>query len=617
MMKTTILLAVLLLSVSVAAQIKETPLLKIGDNVIPKEEFEYIYAKNNSAAQLPISKKEYLELFVNYKLKVAEGKGMGIDTTKQYENESSYYFDELSRPYFEDTLAQKNAINALKLRLKEEVDASHVLVRVPDAATPSDTLEAYRKLDAARKEILGGADFEVVAKRVSEDPSAQQNAGRLGYFTAMQMVEEFEEAAFNTKPGELSEIFRTKYGYHFLKVHDRRPFPGEVLTAHIMKAFPKGCTQKDEELLKEKIDSIYELVKAGGDFAELAERYSDDKPSGSRGGQMPWLTMSRLNQGVMEYGRQAFALEKPGDVSSVFKTSIGWHILKLIDKRTEHPEADLDKMIESAMRRGHRVGIAGYEAKAKSLMREYGFKWNAKVQNEVTAIMMSVETDSVKAKRLEAIKEPLATYSKKKKLMANDKLVGMYWNGNETPFKNYMSIAQGVVMDYEKSRLMDKYADFRYTMREYYDGLIVFEVNKKKIWSHKDIDSIELKTLYNQNLPRYSKDGKFVGSIYFCDDEETAKSVEKLVKTDPDKAEKMAYKVEKGERQKGGVYDDYIWPLVKSKYVVVEGIRTDGEPVPFGQIKGQLISDYQQLEEQKWVGELRDKYKPKIIGKVR
>ncbi|MCQ2229090.1 MAG: peptidylprolyl isomerase [Bacteroidales bacterium] len=616
-MKRTLLSAALLVSVAAVGQIKETPLLKIGDNVISSQEFEYIYAKNNASAQLPVSKKEYFELFVNYKLKVAEGKEMGLDTTKQYKNESSYYFEELSRPYYEDTIAQKAAIEKVKSRLKLEVDASHILMRVPDDATAEDTLIAYKKAEGARNEVLTGADFDEVARRLSEDPSASENGGRLGYFSAMQMVEEFEDVAFNTKVGEVSGIFRTQFGYHFIKVHDRRKFPGEVLTAHIMKMFPRNCSPDDELRLKLSIDSVYDLVKAGGDFAELAKRCSDDKQTGARGGQMPWLSQSRLNPSFAEYGVQAFAIDEPGGVSGVFKTAFGWHIVKLLEKKTERSDAELENIVQSAMRQGHSIGSAGYAARARDLAKEYKFKWDSKVQDEVVAVMMSSEPDSVKEQRLSEIKKPLATYGKNKKLMASDKTVDMCWSRGQAPCKNFSSILQNVIMDYEKTRLMDKYADFRYTMREYYDGLIVFEMNKKMVWSHKDIDSTQLESLYMQNVSRYGRYGKFIGTIYFCDDEEKASIVEKIAASDPAKAESLAYKVVKGEQSKGGLYDDYIWPLVKSKYVVVVGERIDAEPLPMDQVKGQLISDYQQLEEKKWVKQLRDKYKPKMVGKLK
>lgn len=614
MTKHFVLATAMMLSLASVGQKKETPLLKIGNNVISREEFEFVYEKNNSAAQLPISKKEYFELFVNYKLKVAEGKAWGLDTTKQYKNETDYFFEELSRPYYEDTVAQKEAIALMRSRLKEEVDASHILIKIADNASPADTLAAYNKALSARDEIASGADFVAVARRVSDDPSAKQNGGRLGYFTAMQMVEEFEDAAFTTKVGEMSGVFRTQFGYHFLLVHDRRRFPGEVKVAHIMKIFPRNATAADVNSLKTSIDSVYELVKQGDDFAELAKRYSDDKQTGMRGGEMPWLSESRLNEGFREFGRQAFALEHSGDVSQVFKTAFGWHIIRLIDKRTERPDSELDNMIDNAMRRGHRVGAAGYDARASKLLKEYSFTWNDKVMQTVTGIMMQQVSDSTKKAQLANIKEPLATYSKKHRLMASDKEVEAHWTSGQAPCKIFAGLARDIIMQHERTMLMEKYPDFRYTMREYYDGLLVYEMNKKVVWNKNDIDAEALKALYENNKPRYSKGGSFCGTIYFCDDESTATKVEQM--SDETKAEKMAVRVVKGEQKQGGIYDDYIWPLVKSKYIVVKGVRTDGEVVPMEQIKGQLTSDYQQLEEQKWVKQLRDKYKPKQVGKL-
>ena len=598
------------LTISAAAQIKETPLLKIGDDITSLEEFNYMYNKNNSAAQFPISRQEYYELFVNYKLKAAEGHALGLDTAKQYKNESQYYYNELSRPYLTDTIAQHNAEAAVKLRLEQEVDASHILVMVKNNATAADTLAAYNKLAAARQRIINGEDFATVAKEVSEDPSAQNNGGRLGYFTALQMIQQFEDMAFTMQPNTVSPIFRTRFGYHFIKLHDRRPFSGEMQTAHIMIM----ANEKDAAAVakaKALIDSVYTLLTNGADFSEMAIKFSEDKQSGLRGGTMPWLTRNAI---IPEYSEPAFNLKNNGDYTRPVQSRFGWHIIKRIDWRDKRPDEDLNKIISRAIQQGNSLVEAGSNALAEKLMKEYNFRWNKTSIDEATSIIMSAEDDSTKEAKLNNITSPIATFADQK-IMPSKELLDM-WNGTAIPYETYKTLAHIKVFDYMKSHLMQTNADFKYTMKEYYDGLLVYEVNKKLIWDRNDADSLTLYNLYQQNPSRYTAGATFNGTIYFCYSEKDAQKIEKLAAQSPEKAEAMAMRTIKGEQQQGGIYDEYIWPNIKSKYVVVYGEKTEGTTQPYNEVKGLLLNDYQQLKDAEKVNELRLKYKPKTLRKL-
>lgn len=610
-MKNKIALALMMgaMAATSEAQIKETPLLKIGNDVTSLEEFNYIYNKNNSAAQFPISKQEYFELFVNYKLKVAEGKALGLDTTKQYKNESQYYYNEVARPFLQDTIAQKEAEVKAMARFAQEVDASHILIKLGNNPTPADTLEAYNKLEAIRQRIVKGEDFNKVASETSEDPSARQNGGRLGYFTAMQMITPFEDMAYTIGVGEVSPVFRTRFGYHILKVHDRCSFRGQMQTAHIMFMAHDSATFAQG---KEKADSLYTLIKNGADFAELASKYSEDKRSAVNGGLMPWLTRDGI---IPEYAEPAFALKYNGDYTQPVQSRYGWHIIKRIDWRNERPQEELESYVARAKSQGHEIATAGNNALAHKLMKKYNLQWNQEALALATGIVMSQENDSIKQAKLEAIETPLATYADKK-IMASKDLIRA-WISTAIPYESFDALARKEIMEYEKTNLMVTNPDFKYTMKEYYDGLLVFEVNSKLIWSHNDIDSTSLVALYEQNPSRYAKGSTFNGTIYFCNTEKDAQEIEKMAVKNPDKAEKIAMRVIKGEQSQGGIYDDYIWPNIKSKYVVVTGTKTEGEKQEYSQVKGQLISDYQQREEVEKIAELKKKYNPKILTKIK
>lgn len=597
------------------AQNKEKVLLKIGDNNISINEFNYIYNKNNSAAQLPISKNEYLELFIAYKLKVAEGKSLGIDQTEQYKNECNSYYNILIPPYQTDSAAQKQAETELANRLKQEVNASHILIEVPLNASPTDTLAAYKKAIEARNEILAGANFNEVARRISDDKSAQYNGGNLDWFSALQMVEPFETVAYETPINSISDVFRTMYGYHFIKVNDRQKFPPQIRIAHIMKRFKHNNTSTATDSLRHITDSLRTALLNGADFAHMAATESDDKQSAQHGGLMPWITTHNIPSDISEFATHAFALAHDGDISEVFKTKYGWHIIKRIELRNERPNDEIIQIIDYAKQKGHPIAQAGTTAYAKHLLTEYALKWNTDVLQQVTDIKTSNHPDSLQNELLKNITKPLATYQNGKEILAIE--VQQHWNPRATLAENYATIAQNILLDYDRQNLVNKFDDLRYMMQEYYDGLIVYEINKRTIWNNADIDLTQLQQLYNDNKQRYAKGATFNGTIYFCNDKKTAQKVKAIATKNPKKAAQLASHTISGEQHQGGIYDDILWPNITSEYTIAVGSYTEGEVQPFSSIKGQVTADIQQRKEIEYVKQLWNKYNPKIVGKIK
>jgi len=244
-----LLLLLLIVNYSIAlGQNDNQPLLVINNKEIFLEDFEYLYQKNYQNEESVYSKKsleEYLDLFVNFKLKVFEGRRLELDKKEKFRQEFESYRKQLAKPYLTDKEFSEELIEATYERMKQEVDASHILFKLRDNARPEDTLAIYDKITALKKRIESGESFEELAVQLSEDPSAKQNNGRLGYFTALQMVYPFEDAAYNTPIGKVSNPVRTQFGYHLIKVHDKRLSKGEVRVAHIMEGHPKGFTLED------------------------------------------------------------------------------------------------------------------------------------------------------------------------------------------------------------------------------------------------------------------------------------------------------------------------------------------------------------------------------------
>ena len=327
-MRNLILVPFLFLAFSITAQKKDAVFIDFGDEQVTKSEFKRVYQKNNSGEIISKSTvDEYLDLYINFKLKVKEAEAKGMDEDPAFISELKGYRKQLAQPY----LTAEGILEELKKeayeRLQYDIKASHILVAVAEDAKPEDTLAAYRKALKIRKQLAGGEDFAQAAKVYSDDPSVKTNGGNLGYFTAFYMVYPFETAAYNTPEGELSKVVRSQFGYHILKVVDKREAVGNIKVAHILISNDKELSKTDDP--EGKIKEIYAKIKDGEDFGSLASQFSDDTRSASSGGQLPMFGVGRM---VPEFEEVAFSLEEDGDVSEPFETPYGWHIVKRIEQ---------------------------------------------------------------------------------------------------------------------------------------------------------------------------------------------------------------------------------------------------------------------------------------------
>ncbi|MDD7914408.1 peptidylprolyl isomerase [Polaribacter ponticola] len=358
-MKKLLLLLVVLCSVSsLFSQKKSKVLLTIDDEKTTVSEFKRVYEKNLDALDNDEAKdvEKNLELFISYKLKVKEAYKIKLDTLLSYKREMEGYRNQLSAPYMQDSSFINKLVKDAYFRTKNEVKAKHILIRTPKEATPKDTLEAYNKIVQIRKRIVAGEDFEKIAVEVSEDPSARDNPktrrpgnkGNLGYFSAFRMVYAFEDNAYKTKVGEISKPFKSRFGYHILKVDAFRLSRGEVEVAHILI---NDKTAKGEEL----INTVYQKLESDEQFKALARKYSTDVSSKSKGGKL-----RKFGSGVMvkSFDDVAFSLQKEGAYSKPFKTRFGWHIVQLIKKYPVQSFEELERELKNKVRSSERAQLS-------------------------------------------------------------------------------------------------------------------------------------------------------------------------------------------------------------------------------------------------------------------
>jgi len=627
------------LLVSLTAQSKDPVLMTINGSPVTKSEFEYIYNKNNSNNSL--DKKtlsEYVDLFVNFKLKVQEAKAQGLDTTSAFINELNGYRTQLTKPYLTDQNVDEQILSEAYNRMKEDVEVSHILIRVAQNASAADTLTAWKKITSIAKR-LEKEDFKKVAKETSEDPSAEKNSGYIGWISAFHTLYPFETMAYNTPVGNFSKPFRTAFGYHILKVQNRRNSLGEILVAHIMRFTTEGNDAKNKDA-KIKIDSLYKRVQAGDDFGKLALEYSEDRGSASHNGELPWFGTGRM---IPEFENAAFALQNTGDVSAPVKSGYGWHIIKLLDKKPIGTYESLKPELERRIKQDVRAGLS-QKIFVEKLKKEYNFSLNTESAQEFVKLLGTKNlNDSAFCSQVSGLNKTLFTFAGKTYLQNN---FSDYLAKNNLTDRNSAqeiideklnAFAEQELLAYENSQLESKYEDFRFLMQEYHDGILLFEVSNNEVWekASKDIKGLENyfnthKTDYTWEKPHYK------GKIIYCKDKATYNAAKAIVrKLNADSIEKYLplrlndsiqhVKVEKGLyaqgdnkaidrygfKVKNAVYE----PSAEYPYIIVVGKNLKNSPENYTDVRGLVTADYQDYLEKTWIAALRAKY-PVVIDQT-
>lgn len=370
-LRNTSVIIMLFVAIIANAQKKNDVIMTIDGNPVLTKEFIRVYEKNLDLVQDQSQKSVdgYLDLFIDYKLKVAAAYEQGLHKKPDYVKEFSKYEEQLSRNYlYEDKVTTDLAQQAYE-RGKYDVKAAHILVRISYDATPKDTLIAYKKINEALQKARTGEDFGTLAGKYSEEPGAAERGGDLGYFTTFTMVHEFEDVAFNTPVGEVSNIVRTQFGYHILYVEDKRERAPDVSVSHIMISDKEDAARTFDP--KERINEINTLLEQGTKFEDLAKQYSEDKNSAVKGG-----LLNRFGKGQLrskEFENVAYSLKKEGEISKPFKSDFGWHIVRLEEIHKPQTFEEQREVLEKKVGEGSRSKIVTTAVNEK-IKEKYTFK---------------------------------------------------------------------------------------------------------------------------------------------------------------------------------------------------------------------------------------------------
>lgn len=578
-------LSIILLGASVLgfAQADQV-LMTINGEPVMASEFVYIYKKNNQETSLEKkSMEEYLDLFINFKLKVTEAMAQGVDTTEAFKKELAGYRAQATPKYLQDNAAIDSLVTLSYNRMAKIRKAAHIAVQCPPDTDSATVAAAQARIDSIRQRVTVGIptkvkkgrktitvqnveDFSEAAALYSEEPSAKQTHGELGWIQPFRFVYSFEDAVYTTPIGEVTPVFRSPYGFHIAKVQGERDYE-EIHAAHIMKMTPMGNIQRMEDA-QVVMDSIYNLaVQDSVDFAALASANSEDKGSAVRGGDLGWFARGAM---VQPFEDITFGLEI-GEVSEPFQTRYGIHISKLYGKRGIQPLDSMRSQILRQVQRDQRMQIA-----------EESFIKKTRAEYNLPAGMSDAD---VKA--------------------------------------------------YADAHLEEKHVDLRNLVKEYHDGILLFDVSLREVWDKANQDTEGLAAFFKANKKNYTWDeARFKGHMIYAKNETAAKVAKQIVKTaHPDSV--MSYlnqrvnvdsvlyvRVERGVWTKGknAAVDQLGFKIKDAEYtpseefpIVIAVGKVIKAPQVYTDERGKVVTDYQDYLEKSWVKDLRTKY-PVVIN---
>ncbi|AWH85261.1 peptidylprolyl isomerase [Flavobacterium album] len=621
---------------------KKEVLFTVDNKPYYTDEFIRVYNKNLDLVKDDSQKDldNYLDLFIGYKLKVNKANKLGLQEGKKYQGELKTYRTQLSKNYLTDTKVTKALIDEAYQRSQKEISASHILFLVDENALPADTLKAYNKAIDVRKKALAGEDFGKLAAQYSEDPSAKENNGDLGYFSVFRMVYPFETGAYKTPKGQISMPVRTRYGYHIIKVNDVRNNRGDITVAHIMIMKPKKENAEEAAKAKSTINEIYQKLKQGEDFAALAKQFSQDKSNASNGGQLNRFSSGELSS--TEFEDHAFALQKPGDISEPFQSQFGWHIVKLIEKHQVKTLEEVQPDFENRIRRDDRSKLI-----TASLTEKLKKKYTVKKDNAGYEFAVKALTDSIYSggwhlpANIEDYKaKTVLVINNDKKVDAKTFLdfVNNQQRANQTakPLSRLASVLFDQFKDeqlntYYNDNLEKEFPEFSVVMEEYRDGLLLFDLMEKEIWEKAKNDTIGLQKFYDMNKANYQWKARVDADVFSSTDEKMVKQAKDYLAKGKDAAfikEKLNVDKKVNIIEKSGTFEQdsdalpkqAVWKtglsdIIKEGnyyYVVKTNKLLPAGPKTLEEAKGRVINDYQQHLESNWVSELKKEFTIKV-----
>ncbi|WP_420384955.1 peptidylprolyl isomerase [Roseivirga sp.] len=601
----------------------------IDDVEISSDELLYAYNKNRPVGNQinRDSLLNYLEQYINFKLKVREARKLGLDTLPSFQNELQGYLSQIKKPYLENPNAEEDLIKETYRHMQTDINAAHILIKVSPTALPQDTLSAYNFLDSLRQTIGSRFEFEEMARKYSQDGSAQAG-GNLGWFTALQMVPPFEDGAYNTPINKVSEVVRSSFGYHLIYVIDKRENLGKVRTSHLF--FSK---QRGSEAAKIRAEQVYDSLMNGSDWDRMARKFSDDTGTKNDGGRLPWAGVKQLPDDYLEI---VYNIEELGAFTKPSETQFGWHIIKLNDIQPLEPYEIKKPEIAATLKRMGRNTLDEKKLLSK-LKSESNFNQNLDSLNLILNALSSKGLNDAYTSGLEGavlFRHGNQRASLKEFLEELPAFNIQYSLPQLTDF--YQKFEKEFILSFEDSIAPTKYPEYRFLQQEYEEGLLLFEIMQQRVWDKAAQDSLGLKQYYEDHQSDYIIEDR-IGCLIVQSPDQELQSELKAIKFSADSldfAQEIVIREINDRLNKELKFAKR--NLLASEFSNFEGIKkefgswtpirnTDDlclileylpkGPQAFEEIKGLVMADFQELLETQWVEELRSSAEIKINKK--
>lgn len=624
--------AILCAMSATAARNSDPVLMNVAGKNVSLSEFQYLYNKNNNQQLEPLTIDRYLDMFVDYKLKVADAEAAGLDTTATFRAEYMQYRDELAAPYLRDAAVADSLVAEAYAHYADDVRVSHIML----PATP----DAKQRIDSLRAAIVGGeATFEEAATRYSMDQGSAIRGGRMGSVTPGRFPWAFEKAAYDTPVGTVSEPVNSGFGWHLIRVDSRKASEGEVHAAHILR-MTQGKSAEQVQAERALIDSLYTVAASGADFADLAKRFSQDPGSARRGGDLGWFGRGVM---VQPFDSISFALPD-GGLSTPFATSFGWHIIYKEASRRGRSLEELRPDIEKAMARDDRASAPEREF-TRRMVASLGGRVNAAALEPVAAalatasgpldsVLMSPALASLKAYEINGRSVALGSVAPRVAGVVTSPSDAVVMLG---AVRDAVDAAMNAdAMDYARENLMTTNPDYRNLMKEYRDGILLFEIANSKVWERAAADKEGLNGFFAANRDKYTwEKPRFKSYVFFAPTQETLDEAlayaATVDTTDPaafteamTKKFGRTLKVERVLAEQGeNPVTDWLGfgaarPEPKSKqwaYCAAFAGKVIDAPEEVSDVRGTVVADYQAALEAEWLKQLHAKYPVKINKK--
>ncbi len=627
------------LTLSLAIYAKDPVVMTVNGEDVPLSEFEYLYLKNRQqqAELQPIN--DYADIFKVYKLKVADAKAMGIDTTADFRREYEQYRTELALPYITDSVYIKQLAREAYDRIPTEVQAYHIMrYKTRNGETDRNSVAL---LDSLRTVIANGGDFKELAAQYSQDRGTSQRGGYVGWLVPLRYPYDFEMTAYNLKEGEVSNVIESPVAYHILMGGKKRDNRGVMTASHIMKMVPRNASEEAEAKAKAEIDSLYAVVKANpGMFEDVAVRNSDDKNSARKGGILPSFYAGEM---VEEFSDAAFALED-GEFSEPIRSQYGWHIVKRLSlKPIESYEKMEPKLIQSVTNPNDVRATMLNDRQREAYAKEFKLKANTQVMKGIDSYIAANGVDSLFYNKycVAGAKNQLYTYNGNHAITLGDVAPQLEGYVNTDPAsaseefnKRVNQVVRRKLVEAKEEALEETEPEYRNLLHEFRDGSLLYEAGRQKVWDKAANDTIGLNQYFEQHKADYAwSEPRVKGFLIQATNDSVETAVKaRLAQLNPDEYVTTIRKEFAGKAQ----IDKVLAPKGANAmvdYCIFGGSDTrptNGRypnyflydyhmidmPEDVNDVKGLVISDYQNQLETEWVEEIKDKYPVTVNEKV-